>query len=297
MLLSGKGVGRWRPAVITVAAAGCLLLGTTASATADFCESQVIRDYTKVLKHLPAIPSPPIDEHPDFAPAQVYLGNHGSGPLQVGPGERGFDLVFGPSEDGAAGPLVDWRVTSRLVKLDRRGRRVGLPRKIERRVKRLRTVDLGFEIAGKPAIYRLEIVFEDKQGNRLARFGEYFRVLRPSVDVDFSLSGAAFHRGEQVRAWLFNRGVAILSFGLFKKIEYNDGTRWTTPPVAFPGGPVPAVGLAIGPGLKTSCWKTTIPADATLGVYRFNIEVEHSTKAPFSDGKSLDLGAEFTVVE
>jgi hypothetical protein len=284
--------------VVPVASAVWLLFGATASATADFCESQTIRDYTRVLERLPAIPSPPLDEQLNFAPAQVFLGHRASDPLQVGREERGFALTFGPSEEGGStSRRLDWQVTSRLAKLDRRGRRIGPPRKIERHVQRLRAVDFGFEVPGKPAIYRLEIVFENERGERLARFGEYFRVLRPSLDVDFFLNGATFHRGEQVRAWLVNRGVAILSFGLFKAIEYDDGTTWSNPPVAFPNGPVPAIGLAIGPGVKTSCWKTTIPTDAALGVYRFATEVEHSTKAPFSGSGPLDFGAEFTVVE
>ncbi|HEY6145150.1 MAG TPA: hypothetical protein VIV13_02660 [Solirubrobacterales bacterium] len=257
----------------------------------------MIRDYTRVLERLPAIPPPPLDERLDFAPAQVVLNHRSSGLLQLGHEERGFALAFGPfEEDGSASRRLDWQVTSRLAKLDRRGRRVGPLRTIEKHVKRLRAVDFDFEISGKPAIYRLEIVFENSEGERLARFGEYFRVLRPSLDVELVLDGTTFRRGDTVRASLLNRGVAILSFGLFKTIEYNDGAAWTTPPVPFPHGPVPAIGLVIGPGVKASCWKTTIPTDAAPGVYRFATEVEHSSRGAFG-GSPLDLGAEFTVVE
>lgn len=100
MGLSEKRSQRWRPAVVAVASAVWLLFGATASATADFCESQMIRDYTTVLKHLPAIPPPPLDEQLDFAPAQVFLGHPSSGPLQVGRGERRFALTFGPFRRG-----------------------------------------------------------------------------------------------------------------------------------------------------------------------------------------------------
>jgi hypothetical protein len=268
-----------------------------AHAEADFCQSQVIRDYAEPLERLPAIPPPPPQEHLDFAPARVYLF-HQAGPMQIGRGERGFTLTYAPyEEDGSASRLVNWQVTSRLVELDLRGRRIGLPRTIKRNIKRLRTAEFGFEVSGMPAIYRLEIVFENESGERLARFGEYFRVLQPSLDVDFFLNGSTFHRGEQVQAWLVNRGVATLSFGLFKTIEYNDGTAWTEPPVAFPGGPVLAIGLATGPGVKTSCWKTTIPNDAAPGVYRFATKVGYSLKPHFGESKPLDLAAEFTVAE
>lgn len=295
MFLSRRGRVRLR--VLGALALVASLWLCAAHARADFCDSQVIRDYTKVLERLPAIPPGPPDEHPAFAPAQVLLLHHASGPLQVGGAERGFIITFAPSEEGgSASRRLDWQVTSRLVELDRHGHPVGPPRTIERKVKRLRTADFGFRVSGKPAIYRLEIVFENESGGRLGRYGGYFRVLRPSLDVDFLLNGSTFHRGDRVQAWLVNRGVASLSFGLGKTIEYNDGTAWTKPPVAFPGGPVPAIGLAIGPGVKTSCWTTTIPTDAALGVYRFATEVDASLKAP-GETKPLDLGAEFTVVE
>jgi hypothetical protein len=295
MFLSRRG--RFRLRVLGALALVASLWLSAARAEADFCDSQVIRDYTKVLERLPAIPPPPLDQHPSFAPAQVLLLHQGSGPLQVGGGERGFTLIFTPYEESnSASRRLDWQVTSRLVELDRRGHRVGLPRTIERHVKRLRTAEFDFKVSGKPAIYRLEIVFENESGKRLARYGGYFRVLRPSLDVDFFLNGTSFHRSEQVQAWLVNRGVASLSFGLGKTIEYNDGTAWTKPPVAFPGGPVPAIGLSVGPGVKTSCWKTTIPTDAALGVYRFATEVDYSLKAP-GESKPLALGAEFTVME
>lgn len=298
MFLSGIGRNRVLLGALALVTS-CLWLGV-ASAKADYCASQMVRDYTKVLKQLPAIPPPPLDEHPDFAPAQVYLWGQGRGPLQVGPATRGFDLFLSTrAEDNSVSRRVDWQVISRLVMLDRRGHRIGSPRIIERYVPRVHesTIHFTFKVPGTPAIYRQEIVFKDRRGKRLARYGDYFRTLRPSLDVDFELNGSTFHRGELVRAWLVNRGVAVLSFGLSKAIQFNDGTAWVSPPVPFPGGPVPAIGLAIGPGVKTSCWSTTIPIDAAPGIYRLATEVSHSTWAPFSGSDPLDLAAEFTVTE
>jgi len=298
---SVKGSRRWVVAVLPVASAVWLFLGTTAPAYADFCESQVVHDYTKVLKRLPARPAPPLDEHLPFAPARVFFGGASYGPLQLGPGKRGFSLVFSPWTDGnSASRRVGWQVTSRLTQLDRRGRILAPPQTIEKEVKRVPAgtgLHFGFNVPGKPAIYRVEIVFENGSGKRLGRFGEYFRVLRPSLDVDFFLNGTTYRRGERVQAWLVNRGLTYLSFGLFKAIEYNDGTTWTRPPVDFPGGPVPAIGLGIGPGVKTSCWGTTIPSDAALGTYRLVTDVSQSTSPPFSRSTPVEASAEFTVTE
>lgn len=296
MLLSKTGKVRPLQLVVLALLTSSVWLSAT-PARGDFCDESVVHDYARPLAGLPAIPAPPLDEHLAFAPARVFLNRHESGSLQVGTGERGFLLSFGPY---SASRRVNWHVTSRLVKIDRRGRPVDRPQTLARQVKRVPAetgVDLGFEISGKPAIYRLEIIFDDQSGKRLARFGEYFRVLRPSLDVDFFLNGTVFRRGERVQAWLVNRGVTYLSFGLEKTVEYWDGYSWVSPPVPFPGGIVPAIGLGIGPGVRTSCWGTTIPANATPGTYRFAKSVERSTGPRSRDSAPLNLGAEFTVTE
>lgn len=277
---------------------------SAAPARGAFCDTTTVRDYAKALKGLPPVPQPPVDEHLSFAPARVFLNRHARGPLQVGPGERGFVLSFSPySEGNSASRRVGWQVTSRLVKIDRRGRPLEPPQTIERHVKRVPAeagVDFGFEIPGEPAIYRLEILFEGGSGKRLARFGENFQVLRPSKDVGLVLYENTYRRGEFVRPWLVNRGVAYLSFGLGKAVEYWDGVTWTAPPVRFPdvGGPIPAIGLGLGPGERSACWGTTIPPNATPGLYRFSTEVDYSTSAPFGrPATPLGLSAEFTVTE
>jgi len=299
MLLSGRGSSSREVCLVVLAAISLGLWVAPAAEAADFCETTIVYDYAKPLKGLPASPSPPLDEHLSFAPARVFLGRHAYGPLQLGQGERGFSLSFSPySESNSASRRVGWQVTSRLTKVDRHGRRLAASQTIERHVKRVpagRGLDFGFDVPGKPAIYKLEIVFEDGAGKRLARFGEYFRVLRPSLDVNFFLNGATFHRGETVQAWLANRGVAFLSFGLEKTIEYNDGTTWT--PVQFSSGVVPAIGLGIGPGERTSCWGVTIPQNAALGTYRFAKTIDHSTDRLFFRSAPLEVSAEFTVAE
>jgi len=275
---------------------------SAAPAKGDFCETSVVRDYARPLKGLAPLRQPPLDEHLDFAPARVFLNRHSSGALQVGPGERGFLISFSPySEGNSASRRVGWQVTSSLVKIDRRGRPLESPQTIERHVKRVPAdagVDLGFQVPGKPAIYRLEIVFEGADGKRLAKYGESFRVLRPSKDVGLVLYGSTYRGGEFVRPWLVNRGVAYLSFGLGKAVEYWDGATWTAPPVRFPdvGRPIPAIGLGLGPGERSACWGTTIPPNATPGLYRFSTEVDYSTNAPFGrPATPLGLSAEFTV--
>lgn len=309
MSLSRKNPGR--PLLtfcVLVALVAGLSAGSSSAEAADFCDTEKIHDYAKPLKRLPRIPAPPFDGPLDFAPSRTFIGLYSPGPLQVGPGKRGIALNFSPYEESPKpSRRLDWQITSRLVKLDRSGRRIGNPREIEKHVKRLwpdsekyHGLDFSFDVPGRPASYRYEISFSNSGSRRLARFGENFRVLKPSLDVDLVLNGTTFRRGEAVRAWLVNRGVAFLGFGLGETIEYWDGTIWTAPPVSFPGSgkPVPAIGLSAGPGEKTSCWETTIPANAVPGTYRFGKNVDYSTSAPFNHPSTpLDLSAEFTVTE
>lgn len=299
MSLSRQRLGRRR--WVAAAVMSMALVGPATPAGADFCQSQVIHDYAKPLKRLPALPSPPVDDHLSFAPARVFLSRYSSGSLQLGPGKRGFALSFSPwSEDNSASRRVGWNVLTRLVEIDRRGKALTAPQTIERQVKRVPAddgLDFSFEVPGSPALYRLEIVFENGRGERLARFGENFRVLRPSLDVDFVLNGSSFHRGDEVKAYLVNRGASFLSFGLGQTIQYYDGASWVAPPVAFPGGIVPLIGLGIGPGVKTTCWGTAIPSDAALGTYRFAKTVDHSTGTLFARGAPLEVSAEFSVTE
>lgn len=277
-------------------------------AKADFCQVAKVRDYEKPLKRLPRVPAPPFDDRLDFAPARTFLGRYSPGPLQVGPGQRGFTINFSPEETSPQpSRQLNWQIAASLVALDRSGDPIGKPKVIEKRVKRLRPdseryrgLDFSFAVPGKPALYRVELVFENKAGKRIARFGENFRVLKPSLDVDLILNGTTFRRGEFLRASLVNRGAGFLGFGLGKSIEYWDGATWTTPPVKFPGvgGPVPAIGLTAGPGEKHSCWSTTIPPDATPGTYRFRTNADYSPSAPFRRPVTpLDPSAEFSVTE
>lgn len=296
-----------------VAAASCiwLLLALAAATTAcgagnGFCQTAVLRDYYKPLKHLPAMHPSPLGEHLPFAPPRIGLSRLSGQQLQVGAGERGFTLSFDPYETNRVSPSrrLDWQVTARLVSLDKRGKARAVVGKVERRVERLRPTSEGFhglkfdfDLPGKPAVYRLEIAFESKSGKRLGRFGEYIRVLRPSLDVGISLNATSYHRGETLRATLENRGGAFLSFGLSRLIEYWDGNAWTQP-VAFPGGPVPAIGLLLGPGESASCWSVAIPPDAVPGTYRFleNLGHSHGGFSPPSRNP-LEVSTEFTVME
>jgi hypothetical protein len=290
-------------AILAVAAA--LIVGAVpTSAAARFCEGGVIHDYTKPLKQMPEIRRPPLNEHLPFGPARVFLGQIGPGPLLIGGGEVGFGLSFSPFYPGHhLSPSLNWGVVIRVARVDRWGRTTEVVGLLEKQVTRLRSTDEqpSGDLAlsprlSKPALYRVEITISDADGKRLGRYGEYLRVLRPSLDAGISLNKTSFYPGETVVATLENPGTDALFYGLGYGIEGFDGSSWGRAPIS-PSGPVPAIGLGTGPGEKSSCWNFPIPANAAAGLYRFAWSGE-AIRGPFPPGRRspLALYSEFQIL-
>lgn len=304
MSLSGETKGSFSRKLAVLTMLALMWLGVTTSPSHGFCTTKIVRDYKAFLATLPPLPSPPVNERLPFAPERVYFQLMGAGPLQAGEGIRGFRLSFSPYQASEPSPTLNWHLASTLTMIDEQGRPLSPAQTIEQDVGRLEPEGNGgsgqvmakFDIPGDPALYRLEVVIENDSGEHLARFGEYFRVLEPSVDFRLSLNRKRFRPGQTVRATLSNPGVAWLGFGLFRGIEYKKGKSWVRPPVEFPGGFVPAIGLGMGPGESKSCWKVTIPENAKPGRYRFSTWVEVGTGFPPRSGNERIARAGFTIL-
>jgi len=279
------------------------------AASAGFCETEVIRNYVKPLERLPKLRGLPAGAELPFGPKGLSLRRKGGEqPLLFESKEVGFTLSYKRSEGGVPRPRLDWLVTTSLVRVDRRGRTLRLMASSHRGVTRPgprvpRTEKgshtpfrLSFDF--EPGLYRLEIVFEDRAGQRLGRFGEYFRALRPKREAPrFSLNGTIFRPGDTAIARVENYGGGWLTFGVGYAIEFFDGSNWA--PVQLPFDAVPAIKLGAGPGVSASCWRYPIPGDAAFGLYRFveTVEQHPGVKAPpvSSYGTPFTLTAEFQV--
>jgi hypothetical protein len=289
--------------ILATAFVSCAFLAGVLPAVASgaLCEYGVVRDYAKPLRRLPHLRQNPLTEHLSFGPARVFL-NHRGGPLFVGGGEVGYSLSFSPYFPGHhLSPPLNWIVESRYVRVDERGRPTQVRGRVVRRVKRLHssedkpsgTLDFLFKV-GRPALYRLEITFSAFSGKRLARFGEYMRVVKPELDASLSLSGTAFQPGEHVLATVDNYGTTSLSFGLDRTIEYFNGASWEPAPNSSQGA-VPLPLLWAGPGASAQCWGFTIPAAEPQGLYRFVVHADPSRPGPGLKGEPLTLSSEFQV--
>ncbi|HEY6550582.1 MAG TPA: immunoglobulin-like domain-containing protein [Solirubrobacterales bacterium] len=276
---------------------------TAAVASAGFCAEGTAHDYAKPLKQLAGMRPGPAREHLPFAPARIFFNHSWGGPLFVGGGEVGYSLSYLPYFPGHhLSPPLNWTVEGRYVRVDKRGKTTRVRGHIVRRINRLRAEEdkpsgrVAFLFkAGKPALYRLEITFTDPSGKRLARYGEYLRVLKPKLDARLALNGTTFKPGEHVTARLDNYGTTTLSFGLDRSIEYFDGTSWITAPNSAQGA-VLAIGLGLGPGASAECWGFTIPPNEPPGQYRFVVRADSSRGLRQGGGEDLTLRSEFQVV-
>jgi hypothetical protein len=298
----GKTMGKTTTTLATVLIFCAILASVVPTAASGaLCEYGVVRDYTKPLKPLPHFRQSPVTEHLSFAPARVFL-NHRGGPLFVGGGEVGYSLSFSPYfPEHHLSPPLNWIVEARYARVDKHGRPTQVRGHIVRRVKRLHSdedkpsgaLDFLFKV-GRPGLYRLEITFSEFSGKRLARFGEYLRVLTPELDARLSLSGTAFQAGERVQARIENYGTTSLSFGLSRTIEYFNGASWE-PALNSSQGAVLLPLLWAGPGVSTQCWDFTIPSAEPQGLYRFVVRADSSRPGPGLKGKPLTLSSEFQV--
>lgn len=278
-----------------------LVHSTSGLGARGFCKTNVVRDYTRPLAALPALPPPPFDGHLPFGPQRVFLSQRESGPLQVGAGVRGFGLSFSPdSADSATpSPPLNWLVTATLVRIDRAGTALEVLGRIEDSIERLQPTPHGdssflFAVPPGPGLYRLEIDFQDERGASLATYGEYFRSLRPSTDIRLRLNRREARAGDAIDARLVNLGAAYLRFGLGKTIEFYDGSSWVPAPQFTQGNLIPAIALGVGPGESRMCWGATVKSGTPPGLYRFVIPVQRLRNPP-APPKPVKLTSTFRV--
>jgi len=279
MFLSGRGNPRLHQCLVLLAL-GTVWVSAAPTLASGSCKTRVIRDYTAFLNNLPPLPSPPVDEHLPFAPERVFFSSQGGGPLQPGAGLRYYSLSYSPGGSDP-GPVLDWQVTTTLTPIDDVGRPSGPPRIAEQHVDRLWPVEeaganvlrFGFDVPGDPATYRLEIRIAGADGQQLAAFGEYFRVLQPSADLRISLNRKTFKPKQHLQATLSNYGVAWYGYGFPWWVEYKRGGSWKPSPVDFTPGAFLMPLLSLRPGESTSCWGGEVPSDTPPGRYRFVTDI------------------------
>jgi hypothetical protein len=289
--------------LVSAVLSACAVSGlmTAQALASDTCSISVVQDYAAPLAAMP--PLPPLAAGRTtlpFGPGHVTL-IYRPGQQVALPGTEqgvGFILVTAPGRERAARP--DWLVSTRMVKVSEAGRTERVLQTRRARVGELAPhapIRLGLGASGEPGFYRVEIVFRNRAGRLIGRFGGYKRVLVGNLDVRFSLERTAVHPGETIEPRLENIGAAFLSFGLGTRIEVLQGGTWAPSPFGNVP-PVPANGYVnVEPGEAASCWRQTIPTGAAPGTYRASLHfsyVVRTGREPVGSGETRY--AEFEIV-
>jgi hypothetical protein len=250
-----------------------------AAATGEpaFCESETLHDYLTPLKRMPKLRERPYRRRAEPFFHGVRIG--ASGPsLAVGAGSAGYQFQF-PIE--GKGP--DWNVTVNLAQVNARGAvvvRMGERRFRSAALGEAAVVEPHFGLPETPGFYRTIAVIRSSSGRKVAKFGNYYRVVKPKIDMRFVTDATSYRPGETVFARLENPGAAFALYGEEFKVEGLQGETW---------GPVPAAPGPYGIGLQyvapgtTSRYCLPFPIPATMPPGRYRLAQETVISWPSSD--------------
>jgi hypothetical protein len=244
-----------------------------------FCENTFVGNYDQPLKEMPTLREVGLDRQLPFGPRGVYLLPGQEGPIlpRGNIGVVGYALRIPPGslpDSNPNLPRLNWLVTAKLARIDLRGR---LRKALDFRRRRITGPKghKGFYLR-KPSslgFYRVEIVFRNGAGRRLARYGQYLRIVRPSSGARFTVNATSYRPGETVSGCVENLGTTPVEFGDCVgasskfSIQAFDGAAWMRAPID-PPEPCADVGLVLGPFRVASAGSFTIPTDAPSGLYR-----------------------------
>lgn len=216
-----------RISVALLLASSCTTLLVAPSAWAGeaadtFCQAELLRAYEAPLQGLPRTRESPSGGTLGWASKRLYFHRENDG-VVVGGEPILYDLALGGAKYGDL--RLDWKVESELVRIDPHGR----PREVAmRRVERVDGMapgdkrSLGFRGSPRPGLYRYDISFA-KGDDRLARYSDYYRVVRRSTDVRLALNGSTFQPGERILAKVENFGTELILYGVAFRLEQYDG--------------------------------------------------------------------------
>jgi hypothetical protein len=241
------------------------------SIASGFCDTQVVHDYTRVLRKMPPLRGVPANHDLPFGPSGLYLFKGNRAPVMVpigAPGGVGFAITN--KRGGSNQPVVhiDWLETIKLTEVDKSGSPLRLLEWRSRRVTRAPGAGLWVDFAGAPGFYRLDFVIRNRKGRVLGKFGEYFRVLAAKTNGRISLDAPSYQPGQSVSACLENFGTTTLSSGAARTIEVFDGSAWSRSPIDPPTSVAFQIPF-LGPGEAVPVGSFPLPSDAPDGRYRW----------------------------
>lgn len=263
------------------------------------CPKARVVDYATPLQSFPLVRKVPRSGLVPGAPKGLRIES--LGPVLVGRGPVGFRLSSTALQHRYR---LSWTVTLRSARLNSRGsqREALAVRRFKLSAPRAfasEPLDIAALASTVPAYYRADLLItRNRDGAVLARYGEYFRVVVPSVKARLGLSASVFHPGDTLAMRFENIGTAGLSYGPGVTLEHRGNSGiWIRVPrnPRYGWGPV---GHGIPGGASGFCERLTLPSEfdsgvfavSTLepGVYRVSKEV-HSRSGKFFVRASFDV--------
>jgi hypothetical protein len=283
-----RASGRYRLviALLALSAAASPPSATAAEPEPSFCESETLHNYLAPLKRMPKLRELPYRARKEIRFRGAYIG--ASGPsLAISGGSAGYQLQWDTNPN--------WDITVTFARVNQRGKVV---QRLGRRHFRLGKLapalitEPHILLPGKPATYRTTLVIRSHSGRKLAEFGNYYRVIRPTVHTSLATDAGAYRPGSTLFARLENPGATVVLVGEEFFIEKLEGTEWA--PV--PGAPFPTPLHFVAAGTTSNhCTVFPIPDSTPAGRYRLSQEAVISWTRLKGQIRPM-LHAEFDVV-
>jgi hypothetical protein len=292
MSIWGTASRRWGLSLVVLGALSLAVLATANRAAAAegepaFCERQTLHDYLTPLQRMPTLRELPYRRQSEPLFRGVQIG--ASGPsLAVGAGSAGYQFQWDKNPK--------WDVFVTLAQVNKSG--VVVLRIDDRRLRTaaLRGAELvepHFGLPSRPGFYRTVLTIRSSSGRKLAKFGNYYRVVKPKIAASFVTDAAAYRPGETVFARLDNRGADFALFGEGFKVEGLQGDTWG--PVSEAPGPYTTGLQFVAPGVTSAhCLPFPIPTTLPAGRYRLAQETIFSWPS-FAGQRRPILTTEFEV--
>ena len=241
--------------------------GSAAAAEREpaFCASRTLHGYLAPLQQLPKLRELPYRRRAEPLFRGVNIGASGPSLSVSGGSSAGYQLQWDTNPK--------WDITVTLARVNGRGKVV---QRLGRRHQRLGALgpalitEPHFALPRKLGIYRPTLLIRTASGKRLAEFGNYYRVIKPSVHIRLVPNAKTYRPGSTLFARVEDPGAAFVLFGEAFFIEKQEGEEWAP----LPEAPFPMGLFEVAPGMTSNhCTPFPIPATTPPGRYRLSQEI------------------------
>jgi hypothetical protein len=240
-----------------------------------FCNPEaMVKDYLAPLDHFPS-------ENGFLESGQLRVGPE---VLRISPpserlvaiGHDRFSVYTSLSHTPRrSSPRLGWWVSSQLERIGKDQDATKTVKSKRQYIERIRGFGLhpfGFGSKVKPGIYRLTIGIENKAGKLLTEYEEYYRAVRPELNLKLATDRRSFAPGEIGLLRVENYGTLTGTYYFDHRVWHvGDKVELPLPPQIYP-----AFLPFLHPGYASGCTWLRIPSDAPPGEYEVGMEAKPS---------------------